>query len=735
MSNAETERKIAELNRQFRGGAGLDRDVLLAVLELHQGDVQQTVAFLQAGEGHMVDPGPAADGLPANYMTKPANWQQPKAVNSEVAPESLEGRTIALKQQLMSSETPFVTHCTLLRDNQDWYIAMILLLVEQGVDLPAPSKAKILAAAWAHGKNELAKYLLARPNYAFGLPEVLRAVKLLDLPRRIRQFETKLHRLEHEEGAKARTVRTIRLKMADVAREYAKEQVTSFNGSMAKRVKQWVRSIPAEHLQFFALQMPKEPWKELSDLCHFSPKDFQVPWFLSVMFGQEPPADSLLRVGNITPANVRELVAKFKIPYSFLRKQVENLSSDVKGMVASYEKLSMVIWYYEELECPETDAVLTQRLEKGEDPELPYGKLMERILFMKMGNKPFYQLLLPIAERRLKAIKLPLEPPVVVFGDASYSMDVAIRVSTIIASLLTVLADADIFFFNVNSFAPPQQPATIPQVLDVALNTKADGLTATACTLRRYYDERKPVKFFIMVTDEIENEPSNGTFFAQLFYRYYVEVHPARLVMVSFLEDPNQKGRMVRALESFGIVPLQFRLDAKRPDLTKLDSLLGLLAAECNFFSVQVEAVSKALRSGASVDQLVTQIREGPDAMKKHVDGNSNNNNNNNAPVAGKGKEEEQRSAVRQFRAQLQLSASQEAAIPPEFVCPISSEIMEDPVVAADGNSYERASIAAWFEGHLTSPLTNAPMPTKMLFPNYALRTQINEWVAQRLKK
>ncbi len=57
-------------------------------------------------------------------------------------------------------------------------------------------------------------------------------------------------------------------------------------------------------------------------------------------------------------------------------------------------------------------------------------------------------------------------------------------------------------------------------------------------------------------------------------------MHPARLVMVSFLEDPNVKGRMVQALESFGIVPLQFRLDAKRPDLTKLDSLLGLLSAE-----------------------------------------------------------------------------------------------------------------------------------------------------------
>ncbi len=78
-----------------------------------------------------------------------------------------------------------------------------------------------------------------------------------------------------------------------------------------------------------------------------------------------------------------------------------------------------------------------------------------------------------------------------------------------------------------------------------------------------------------MVTDEIENEPSNGTFFAQLFYKYYTEICPARLVMVSFLENPNNKGRMVRALESFGIVPLQFRLDATRPDLSKVSKNRG----------------------------------------------------------------------------------------------------------------------------------------------------------------
>ena len=42
-----------------------------------------------------------------------------------------------------------------------------------------------------------------------------------------------------------------------------------------------------------------------------------------------------------------------------------------------------------------------------------------------------------------------------------------------------------------------------------------------------------------------------------------------------------------------------------------------------------------------------------------------------------------------------------------EFICPITFEIIKDPVVATDGYSYERKSIQKWFETNDTSPLTN----------------------------
>ena len=66
--------------------------------------------------------------------------------------------------------------------------------------------------------------------------------------------------------------------------------------------------------------------------------------------------------------------------------------------------------------------------------------------------------------------------------------------------------------------------------------------------------------------------------------------------------------------------------------------------------------------------------------------------------------------------------------LPNEFKCPISLELMVDPVVASDGCTYERDSIAAWLSEHNTSPTTNAPLESRLLFQNRAMRNLIREW-------
>ena len=67
--------------------------------------------------------------------------------------------------------------------------------------------------------------------------------------------------------------------------------------------------------------------------------------------------------------------------------------------------------------------------------------------------------------------------------------------------------------------------------------------------------------------------------------------------------------------------------------------------------------------------------------------------------------------------------------IPKEYVCPISMELMVDPVVAQDGLTYERESIARWFStGKTRSPVTNAELPDQTLIQNHAVRGMIEAY-------
>ena len=74
---------------------------------------------------------------------------------------------------------------------------------------------------------------------------------------------------------------------------------------------------------------------------------------------------------------------------------------------------------------------------------------------------------------------------------------------------------------------------------------------------------------------------------------------------------------------------------------------------------------------------------------------------------------------------------STEDHIPRGFLCPITLALMKLPVIAADGNSYERTAIEKWFrDGKLTSPITNLLMSHQELIPNRALLSSIDEFIA-----
>lgn len=59
------------------------------------------------------------------------------------------------------------------------------------------------------------------------------------------------------------------------------------------------------------------------------------------------------------------------------------------------------------------------------------------------------------------------------------------------------------------------------------------------------------------------------------------------------------------------------------------------------------------------------------------------------------------------------------------FTCSISQEKMLDPVICADGHTYERSQIELWLQTNNTSPKTNLPLQNKTLIPNLALKAAI----------
>ncbi|OIT30811.1 PREDICTED: U-box domain-containing protein 8 [Nicotiana attenuata] len=67
---------------------------------------------------------------------------------------------------------------------------------------------------------------------------------------------------------------------------------------------------------------------------------------------------------------------------------------------------------------------------------------------------------------------------------------------------------------------------------------------------------------------------------------------------------------------------------------------------------------------------------------------------------------------------------------PDDFRCPISLEIMSDPVILSSGHTFDRSSIQRWLDsGHRTCPITKLPISDPVfLIPNHALRSLISNY-------
>ncbi len=72
-------------------------------------------------------------------------------------------------------------------------------------------------------------------------------------------------------------------------------------------------------------------------------------------------------------------------------------------------------------------------------------------------------------------------------------------------------------------------------------------------------------------------------------------------------------------------------------------------------------------------------------------------------------------------------TSKQETNIPEEFLCPISWEIMTDPVILSDEHTYDRTSVKYFKNGF--SPITKLPIKVKTKLENRLIKNLIDKFI------
>ncbi|CAF4394633.1 unnamed protein product [Rotaria socialis] len=78
--------------------------------------------------------------------------------------------------------------------------------------------------------------------------------------------------------------------------------------------------------------------------------------------------------------------------------------------------------------------------------------------------------------------------------------------------------------------------------------------------------------------------------------------------------------------------------------------------------------------------------------------------------------------------------ANQQISAPPrDFLCPITRELMQNPVLLIeDGHSYELHALQRWLRDHNSSPMTNKPLRDRRFVHNFNLKNAIEEFCTQQ---
>ncbi len=513
-------------------------------------------------------------------------------------------------RDIILEEATLKEHIDCQNNSYTEYITnLLLIMIKHKVNLSIIKKARILAGALARNDKGLAKFLL--DNYNYVMPEILKTCEILDSRRYSTSLKKKLVKIKKDKK-RAGKLKSI---IANLEKLHEGLQISLTKSKIEFIKVNWIQKLSANDLENCTIQYPTNYWKSLIDLLHAKPSDFQLNWFTSYIFTNECPVESLAyKCSHINKDNIASIVSTYKPSYSYLRTQHKKLlDENVKKLVAEYTEISEILNHWEDFNTSDIYMNVLERLKSVDKLDLPYGELMKKIQFFWGVNdsgsndkyKELVNYLIELAENKLKQYEFNIEQPVVVLGDASASMNVAIRTSSIIMSILCKICSAKMHLFREKDECIKDPPRTVQDVVVMSKLWQASGCTSPASSLYPYLENKEVVKTFIIVTDEEENTgydgqwDNNSNYFHTIFKRYREEVYPAKIVFVSFVPD-NKDGFMVSKLKQHipGIENsiIQFRLNNTRPDLRKLDVLLDTLGMQEALFNEEYKRLFNRLQ-------------------------------------------------------------------------------------------------------------------------------------------
>lgn len=471
-------------------------------------------------------------------------------------------------------------------------------------------KAKILVAAIYRHDFIMACSIVGCFNYE--LDEMNQVCRILDAKRFCSQLEKRT----------AKITDPIKLQKHKTFLSNTKSLYEGMNLSLNKSKSQfikkhWVQTQSEANLYKYILESRLNvskgslaKWKYMIDILHLKPDDFAIKWFSSyVVTGKAPEKTLVSMCTKINNKTIKQCIEQYRLPLSFiLGSDLKSiLSVNNKCLIISYERIDQIIWYWSEIHYPNISYDLIVRLESDSNIDFPYIEFVKQLKkLIEYNQKKIYNVtselinrLIQVGNSKLESYKLNIESPIAVLGDASASMDVAIKTSGIVMSVLCSMCDAEMVLFRRECEIIHNPPRNVSGVIGFLDKCNAGGSTSPAAALNHFLKEKKIVKTFIVITDEEENTSiegcytwnynsvvlSNPGYFAQTFKSYYENVYPATLVFISFLNEKD-RGVMVTVLDK--IFPqlknenklVQYRMHKSDPDLRKFEYILRSLIAK-----------------------------------------------------------------------------------------------------------------------------------------------------------